>query len=80
MSRWAICHLQQLYIAGTKAGGNLTHGSRVDLDAEVSPGVTYAQALGGDEGPYLKHFTLEGAVPVRAPEPAGKPADSTKDA
>lgn len=66
--RWARCELDELYVAGTLGGGRLTRGSRIDLDAEVAPKVTYAQALGD----YVQHFTLE--TPVAAPL-EGLPAD-----
>ena len=66
--RWAICQLDDLYIAGTKGGGRLTRGARIDLDAEVSPGETYEQALGD----FAQHFTLESPPPAPI---AGLPAD-----
>lgn len=53
--RWALCQLDEIHVAGTTGGGRLTRGARVDLDALVSPGLTYAQALGD----FVQSFTLE---------------------
>ena len=60
MPRWTICQLDELHVAGTTGGGRLTRGARVDLDAEVSPGLTYAQALGD----FVQSFTLATPPPV----------------
>lgn len=70
--RVAICQLDEVYVAGSHGGGRLVRGSRVDLDAPVSPGVTYAQALGA----LVDHFVVEAP-----PEPSTlrRPARPEKD-
>lgn len=67
--RWAICQLDDVYVAGTRGGGRLTRGARVDLDAEVSPGETYEQAL----GEFIQYFRLESPPP---PPLTGLPEDA----
>lgn len=70
MARWATCQLDELYVSGSLRGGRLTRGARVDLESLVSPGVTYADALGA----FAAHFTPDDATAPAAPM-TGLPVD-----
>lgn len=69
MPRWATCALDDLHVGGSLGGGKLARGARIDLDAVVSPGVTWAQAL----GKFAKYFVVDAPTSATTPRRPGRP-------